>query len=437
MLKQLIEIVAIILLITLLFNILMYSVIFYPLLFKVKPVGEIHFSLEDSFRDTWRKSKTYRYKGYSRHGYDLCLMSELPANQNPLPHRIYFEKATDNTLKYVLRSGMGEKITGKLELAVEEFLSKQLLESKKAEILKLLAEKKHYDIRSYYPDSDYEMCLMSELPIDQKPLPRKVYFDHTETPGVLKCMVLSPEGKTLVGEVKHHFGNAILLPEKFILNERFKYSVSLPTTDPGLRAKFKKRFENLGANFDIDGGRQPLSKDNLEKAKYEILRETAAQGLTPYENWITLNTSLFTPTKFIMDDGKIVIPYADNMHINYYGQTGKEFRDLRISLINKKGICLLDAIIELQRLIKSIDAAGWQRAPGYLDVVGKLDPKLMVIRLFDIPRPRGTKFMKWIKDGYVLNIGGYAEIVHYPEEKKPDRLVIVTRLEITKDLKSK
>ena len=61
----------------------------------------------------------------------------------------------------------------------------------------------------------------------------------------------------------------------------------------------------------------------------------------------------------------------------------------------------------------------------------------MVIRLFNIPTPRDVDFMRWTKGKYILAIDGYAKIAHYPEEKKPHRLVIVTRLEITRDLKSK
>ncbi len=383
----------------------------------VKPVGEINFSFNDSFRDTWNKSTTYPYKALMRDGYDLCLMSELPTNQEPLNHRIYIEKETDSTLKYVLNSNMGKKAEGTLNIAIgTENLTKQLLDSKKSEILRLLEEQKHIDSCS----PDYEMCLMSELPIHGQPLPRRVYFDHTQTPGMLKCIVLLPSGEKMVGEIKHNLGDSILLPE-----------------DPILHEQFKTRFKNLGANFDIEGGRSPLTKDNLAHAKYDLLEKTAKKGLTAYENWITINTSMLRPTRFVINNGEIIIPYAEEIEIKYYGQRGKEFRSLRIDLINRRGSHLEEVIPQLKELIKSIDAAGWQRSPGYEHVIGKLDDNLMVIRLFDIPRPRGSKFMKWTKGEYVLTIGGYAEIKHYPKEKKPYRLVVISRLEISKDLNFK
>lgn len=403
----------------------------------VKPLGEINFSFNDSYRDTWNKSTTYPYKDFKRHGYDLRLMSDLPANQQPLANRIYFEKTKDNTLQYLIRSGMGKKIEGTLDLSVgEEPLSTQLLESQKVKIFELLIDQKHENIPSYCPDYDYEMCLMSELPSDGQPLPRRVYFDHTQTPGVLKCIVLSPEGKVMVGEVQHHLGDSLLSPEDLVLQEQYKYNIFLHETDPVLREKFKTQFKNLGANFDIDGGRQPLSKDNLEHAKYELLQETAKKGLTAYENWVTINTSMLRPTRFIINDGEITVPYAEQMHIKY-GKRGREFRSLRINLINRRGAPLEEVIPELKELIKSIDAAGWQRAPVYENVIGKLDDKLMVIRLFDIPTPRNIDFMRWTKGEYVFVIDGYAKIKHYPKEKKPYRLSIVTRLEISKDLNFK
>lgn len=402
---------------------------------KNNPVGEINFSFNDSYRDTWNKSTSYPYKDFNRHGYDLRLMSDLPANQQPLANRVYFEKTKDNTLQYVLRSGTGQKIEGTLDLSVgKEPLSKQSLESQKVKILNLLIDQKHENVPSNDPDYDYEMCLMSKLPSNGQPFPRRVYFEHTQTPGILKCIVLSASGKKTVGEIRHHLGDSLLSPEDLVLKEQFKYNIFLHETDPVLREKFKTQFKNLGANFDIEGGRYPLTKNNLEHAKYELLKETAKKGLTAYKNWITIYTSWFRPTRFIINNGEITIPYAEGIDIKYYGQRGKKFRDLRINLINRRGAPLEEVIPQLKELIKSLDAAGWQRAPGYERVIGKLDDKLMVIRLFDIPRPRDVDFIRWTKDEYVLSINGYAKIAHYPKEKKPYRLAIVTRLEISKDL---
>lgn len=64
----------------------------------IQPIGEINFSFNDSFRDAWNKSTTYAYKALILHGYDLCLMSELPKNKGLLNHRIYLEQETENTL---------------------------------------------------------------------------------------------------------------------------------------------------------------------------------------------------------------------------------------------------------------------------------------------------------------------------------------------------
>lgn len=402
----------------------------------IKPIGEINFSFEDSFQDTWDKSTTYPYKAIMHHGYDLCLMSELPKSQNPLNYRIYLEKETDSTLKYLLNANMGKKSEGILNIAIgSQNLTKELLEEKKIEILRLLEEQKY--IQSCFPDYDYEMCLMSELPSNGQPLPRRVYFEHTQIPGMLKCIVLSPMGKKMIGEIQHHLGDSILLPEDLMLQEQFKYNIFFHETDPVLREKIKTKFKNLGVNFDIAGGRAPLTKDKLEHAKYELLKKTAEKGFTAYKNSVTINTSLFTPTRFIINNGEIIIPYAEQIHIKYYGQSGKEFRSLRIELINRRGASLEDVLSQLKELIKSIDAAGWKRAPGYEHVIGKLDDKLMVARLFDIPRPIGSKFMKWTKGEYMLAIGGYAEIAHYPKEKKSHRLVIILRFEANKDLNFK
>lgn len=385
----------------------------------VKPLGKINFSFNDSYRDTWNKSTTYPYKALMRHGYDLRLMSELPKSKEPLNRRIYLEKETDSTIKYVLNSNRGKKAEGTLNIAIGiENLTKQLLDSKKAEILRLLEEQQHIDSSS--PDYDYEMCLMSELPINGQPLRGHVYFEHTQTPGTLKCVVLSSEGKKMIGEIKHHLGDSVLLPE-----------------DPILREQFKNRFKNSGANFDIEGGRFPITRNNLEHAKYELLKETANKGLTAYKNWITINTSMLRPNKFIINNGEITIPYAEQIHIKYYGQRGKEFRSLRIDLINRRGTPLEEVIPQLKELIQSIDAAGWKRSPGYEHVIGKLDDKLMVIRLFDIPTPRNVDFMRWTKGEYILAVDGNAKIAPYPKEKKPYRLVVITRLEISKDLNFK
>lgn len=351
-----------------------------------KPTGTINLSFTDSFWDTWNKIDKYPYLWKVSFGYDLCLMSELPSNQIPLPHRMYLAKETNHTLKYVVIANSGKKVEGTLNIDVgEQDLTKTLLNSKKAEILRITKEREH--TTGCEPDQNYEMCLMAELPIDQEPLPNKIYI--TNLGDDVQYLVISHEGQKVAGKCHAYRG--------------------------GWR----------------------LSKAYLTSHKYQLLKITADRGHTACLNTMLLATSDLNPTKLIINNGKITINFAEAVRIYYSGQDGKIFNNLRIDLINKWDISLAEYIAELKELIKSIDAAGWKRAPGYERVIGKLDDKLMVIRLFDIPTPIDVDFMRWTKGEYVLSIDGHAEIKHDPKAKKPHQLKVWTSLEINKDVNFK
>lgn len=161
---------------------------------KNDPIGKINLYFTDSLRDTWNRSNKHPYKDLDHDCYDLRLMSELPKNQVPLPNRIYVAKETANILQYVTVSNMGKKVEGILnvDIGLKE-VTKPLLASKKAAILNIIIEGKQI----VDCESDYEMCLTSELTSNQEPLSGRVYFEHPSFSGMLKCMVLSSEGEKL------------------------------------------------------------------------------------------------------------------------------------------------------------------------------------------------------------------------------------------------
>jgi len=75
--------------------------------------------------------------------WDLCLMSELSEGRKPAFGKIYLEKQGPTTLEYVVLSSSSEPIRKILELdiPIEKDLTKELLNSKKPEILKIILER--------------------------------------------------------------------------------------------------------------------------------------------------------------------------------------------------------------------------------------------------------------------------------------------------------